>query len=156
MVFIWKKFIVFNQYLLIFKFTIMKKLGVILSLVIASFLFFGTSCGTSSSSSPSDLSIKLIKDMEKGNVDAIIDVFSTQGKALTDEDIAKLNALILMGQEELKKKDGIKSSKVIEEDINEAGDKATVKIEIVYGDGSEDTQTYKFVMEDGKWKYSLK
>ena len=134
----------------------MKKLGVILSLVIASFLFFGTSCGTSSSSSPSDLSIKLIKDMEKGNVDAVIAVFSTQGKELTDEDKAKLNAMILMGQEKAKKKGGIKSVKVIEEDINEEGDKATVKLEIVYGDGSENTQADKFVMEDGKWKYSLK
>ena len=61
-----------------------------------------------------------------------------------------------MGQEEMKKKDGVKSIEVIEEVINEAGDKATVKIKVVYGNGDENTQTNKFVMEDGKWKYTMK
>ncbi|MCD4790138.1 MAG: DUF4878 domain-containing protein [Bacteroidales bacterium] len=134
----------------------MKKLNVILSLVIASFLFFSTSCGTSSSSSPGDISVKIIKDTEKGNANAVIAVISTDGKELSDEDEAKLTAMLQMGQEEIKKKDGIKSIEVIKEDINEAGDKAKVKMKIVYGNGEEDTETYKFVMEDGKWKYSMK
>ena len=29
-------------------------------------------------------------------------------------------------------------------------------MKIVYGNGEEDTETYKFVMEDGKWKYIMK
>ena len=134
----------------------MKKLSIILSLVIASFLFFTTSCGTSSSSSPGDISKKIPKYIEKGNVDAFIAVLSTDGKELSDEDKAKLTAMVQMGQEEIKEKDGIKSIEVIEEDINEAGDKANVKLKIIYGNGEEDTQTDKFVMEDGKWKYSMK
>ena len=60
-----------------------------------------------------------------------------------------------MGKEEIKKKDGIKSLEVIGEEINEAGDEAAVTLKIVYGNGKEDTQTSKFVMEDGKWKYSM-
>ncbi|MCK4638845.1 MAG: DUF4878 domain-containing protein [Bacteroidales bacterium] len=133
----------------------MKKLSVILSLVIASFLFFTTSCGTSSSSSPADISKKIPKYIEKGNVDAFIAVLSTDGKELSDEDKAKLTAMLQMGQEEIKKKDGIKSIEVIEEDINEAGDEATVNLKIIYGNGEEDTETYKFAMEDGKWKYLM-
>lgn len=135
----------------------MKKLSIILSLVIASFLFFTTSCGTSSSSSsPADISKKIPKYIEKGNVDAFIAVLSTDGNELSDEDKAKLTAMVQMGQEEIKEKDGIKSIEVIEEDINEAGDKANVKLKIIYGNGEEDTQTDKFVMEDGKWKYTMK
>ncbi len=133
----------------------MKKLSIILSLVIASFLFFSTSCGTSSSSSPGDISVKIMKDTEKGNFDAVINVFATNGKELTDEEKAKLTAMLQMGQEEIKKKDGIKSIEVIEEDINEAGDEAKVKMKVVYGNGEEDTDTQTLVMEDGKWKYSM-
>ncbi|MCD4772908.1 MAG: DUF4878 domain-containing protein [Bacteroidales bacterium] len=134
----------------------MKKLSIILSLVIASFVLFTTSCGTSSSSSPADISKSIIKNAEKGNFDAIIDVFATNGKELTDEEKTKLTAMLQMGQEEMKKKDGVKSVEVIEEVINEAGDEATVKMKVVYGNGDEVNQTNKFVMEDGKWKYTMK
>ena len=134
----------------------MKKLSLILSLIIASFVLLTTSCGTSSSSSPADISKSILKNTEKGNSDAVIAVFSTNGKELSEEDEAKLTAMILMGQEEIKKKDGLKSVEVIEEKINEAGDGAKVDLKIVYGNGEEDTSTYKFVMEDGKWKYTMK
>jgi hypothetical protein len=133
----------------------MKKFSLVLSLAIASLLFFTTSCGTSSSSSPSDIGKKMFKDIEKGNVDAVIAVFSTDGEELSAEEIEKLTALVLMGQEEIKKKDGIKSLEVIGEEINEAGDKADVTLKIIYGNGEEDTETNKFIMEDGKWKYSM-
>ena len=134
----------------------MKKLSIILSLVIASFVLLTTSCGTTSSSSPADISKDIIKNAEKGNFDAIIDVFATNGKELTAEEKAKLTAMLQMGQEEMKKKDGIKSVEIIEEVINEAGDKATVEMKIIYGNGDESTQTDKFIMEDGKWKYTMK
>ena len=134
----------------------MKKLSIILSLVIASFVLLTTSCGTSSSSSPADISKNIIKNAEKGNFDAIIDVFATNGKELTAEEKAKLTAMLQMGQEEMKKKDGVKSVEIIEEVINEAGDKATVEMKIIYGNGDESTQTNKFIMEDGKWKYTMK
>ncbi len=134
----------------------MKKLSIILSLVIASFLFFTTSCGTSSSSSPAEISKKIPKYVEKGEVDALIAVLSTDGKELSDEDKAKLTAMVQMGQEEIKGKDGIKSIEVIEEDIKETDGEAEIKMKIVYGNGEEDNVTYKFAMEDGKWKYLMK
>ncbi|MCK5838603.1 MAG: DUF4878 domain-containing protein [Bacteroidales bacterium] len=133
----------------------MKKLSLVLSLAIASLLFITTSCGTSSSSSPGAIGKKMFQDIEKGNVDAVIAVFSTKGEELSADETEKLTALVLMGQEEIKKKDGIKSIEVIGEEINEAGDEADVTMKIVYGNGKEDTQTSKFVMEDGKWKYSM-
>ena len=133
----------------------MKKLSLVLSLAIASLLFFTTSCGTSSSSSPGDIAKKMFKDIEKGNVDAAIAIFSTKGEELSAEETEKLTALLLMGQEDIKKKEGIKSIEIVEEEINEAGDKADVTLKIIYGNGKEDTQTNKFVMENGKWKYAM-
>ena len=128
----------------------MKKLSVILSLVIASFLFFTTSCGTSTSSSPGDISKKMIKNMEKGNVNAVIAFYS---KETTDEyNKDELTNSVKHSQKIIKEKDGIKSIEIIEEDIDEEGDEAEVKMRIVYGNGEEDVALYEFVMEDGKWK----
>ncbi len=130
----------------------MKKLSVILSLVIASFLFFTTSCGTSSSSSPGEISKKMFKDIEKGDVDAFIALFATKGEEITDKEKAEVTYMLQMMQEEIKKKDGIKTIEILKEDINEAGDRAEVEFKITYGDKDTDVSTYYFVMEDGNWK----
>ena len=133
----------------------MKKLSIILSLVIASFLFFTTSCGTSSSSSPSspaDISKKLLKDTEKGNVNAVIALYS---KETTDEYKDLITNSVKLIQKIIKERDGIKSIEIIKEYIDEEGDEAEVKIRIVYGNGEEEVALYKFVMEDGKWKRLL-
>ena len=130
----------------------MKKLSIILSLVIASFLFFTTSCDTSSSSSPADISKKIIKDIEKGNVNAVIAIYS---KEITDEYKDELTAIVESGQEGMMDEGGIKTIEIIEEDINEAGDKAKVKSKIIYINGVEEKLAFEFVMEDGKWKLSM-
>ena len=130
----------------------MKKLSVILSLVIAGFLFFTISCGTSSSSSPGDISKKMFKDIEKGNVDAVIAIFSTKGEEITDEEKDEFTSMTMMLQKEFEKRDGIKSIEIVEEDINKAGDKAEVEFKIIFVNGEEESVAHKYVMEDGKWK----
>lgn len=49
-----------------------------------------------------------------------------------------------------------KSIEIIEEDINEAGDQATIKIKVLFGNGEEDISTSLFIIEDGKWKLQTK
>lgn len=132
----------------------MKKLSIILSLAMASIMFFTTSCGISSS--PGDISVEFLKNIEKGDTEAVIAVFANNGKEMSAEDLAKLNGLILMSQEEVLKKEGIKSIEVVEEKISEDGNTANVKLKVFYGNGSDDTQDYKYIMEDGKWKYTMK
>ncbi len=134
----------------------MKKLTVLFSLVIAGFVFFTTSCGTSSSSSPSDISKNILKNVEKGNFDAIIDVLATNGKELTVEEKNKLGAMFQLAQNKIKKNGGIKSVEIIKEEINKTNDKAKVDLKVIYGNGEEDSSAYNFVMENGKWKYSMK
>ena len=132
----------------------MKKIQIVLFLAMASIMVFAISCG--GSSSPGDISVKFIKNIEKGNVEAAMEVFAKNGKEMSEDDIAKLNALVLMSQEEIQKKEGIKTIEIAEEKINEEGTAAKVKLKVVYGNGDEDTQDYKYIMEDGKWKYTMK
>ena len=134
----------------------MKKLSVILILVIASLLFFTTSRGTSLSSSPSsspgDICKKFLKYTEKGNFDAVIALYS---KEITDEDKDDIIDMLEDGQEGMMEEGGIKTIEIIEENIIEAGDIATVKLKIIYVNEKEETLAFKLFMEDDKWKLSM-
>ena len=132
----------------------MKKLTIVLSLALASVLFFTTSCG--GPSTPGDISIKFLNSMAAGDVDAVIDIMGGTTEGASEDEVAKMNALVLAQQEEIEGKGGIKSVDVVEEKISEDGSKATVKLKVVYGNGDEDTQKYKYNMTDGKWKYSMR
>jgi len=132
----------------------MKKLSIVLSLVLASVLFFSTSCG--GPTTPGDISIKFLKSMEAGDVDAVIDVMGGTTEGASEDEVAKMNALVLAQQEEIQGKGGIKSVEVVEEKISEDGNKATVKLKVVYGNGDDDTQKYKYLMKDGKRKYTMR
>ena len=60
------------------------------------------------------------------------------------------------GTKTMEKKQGIKSYKVESEEISEDGNSATVKMKMVYGDGSEDTQDLKLVKnDDGDWRLTM-
>ncbi len=132
----------------------MKKLSIVLSLVLASVLFFSTSCG--GPSTPGDISIKFLKSMEAGDVDAVVDIMGGTLKDASQEEIDKMNALVLAQQEEIQGKGGVQSVEVVEEKISEDGNKATVELKVVYGNGEDDMQKYKYLMTDGEWKYSMR
>ena len=51
---------------------------------------------------------------------------------------------------------GLKDVQVLEENISEDGEKATLKVKLVYGDGSEEESTQEMVKQDGKWKMVFK
>jgi len=132
----------------------MKNLSIIFSFVIAGLVFFTISCGTSSSS-PSDISKNMMNNLEKGNVDAVIDAFANS-KEFTVEERNKLSALFQEEQGKIKKKGGIKTVEIIKEEINKTNDEAKVVLKVIYGNGKETTNTDNFVKENGKWKYSIK
>ena len=54
---------------------------------------------------------------------------------------------------QLEKKQGIKSYEVIDEKMNEEGNRCKVTFKVVYGDGSEkDNETINTIKDkDGKW-----
>ena len=137
----------------------MKKLSVILSLVIASFLFFTTSCGQNHPPQTSDTSSsllgnigkKIIKDTEKGNFNAIIALYS---KELSDEKKAKLTKELQKEQKSIMNYGVIKTIEISGEGINDAGDIVDMEFEIKFVNGEVLDFAYDFIMEDGKWKLS--
>lgn len=51
-------------------------------------------------------------------------------------------------------KGGLKSYEILDEEVDEAGGKATVSLKIVYENGEEKTEKMKMVKQDGKWYLS--
>jgi uncharacterized protein YchJ len=111
-------------------------------------------CG-GDNSTPSAAAKKQLEAMKKNDTQAIVDCFAPSVLKETGAK-EKLNGLVAMGVEETKKKEGLASYEIIEEKINEAGDKATVKSKLTYGNGKTSTEKTRLVKEDGKWYISLK
>ncbi len=56
---------------------------------------------------------------------------------------------------EMEKLGGVKSYEVGEAELNEAGDKAKVPVQITYGNEDQKTQDTEVVLVDGKWYLDL-
>lgn len=126
----------------------------ILMLAMASVLVLTTACG--GSSSPGELSVKMVKDIDNGNIEAIKDAFYNGGKELTEEEDQKISALVQYSVDDMKKKGGLKSVEVVKEDINDEGTEAVVKLKVIYNNDIEDTQKYDYQKIDGVWQYVMK
>lgn len=101
-------------------------------------------------SGPEKAAKEAIAAIQKGDYDAYAATF----------DMSESDQKILAGmieekaQSQIDKKGGIKDYKILESSIDD--DKATVRVQLNYKDGSEDTQTLNFVKkEDGSWKQKL-
>ncbi len=134
----------------------MKKNGIVIALTFVLALAV-TSCGSGgpTANSPSKSVEKVFgyimdKDYEK----AAKMYASEDGKMLTEEEVAKITALLPMMVQEYNKKDGLKSIKVLQEKISENGDEAKVDITMKYGNGEEKKESLKVMKIDGNWYLS--
>jgi len=130
----------------------MKKLTIIFGIAIIGLLLFTTSCGPSS---PSDVAISTINNIQSGNTDDVIAALSFDGKELSEEDITKFKAALESGSADMKKKGGIKSLEVINETINDDGSEAEIELKTIFENGEEDTEPLTLVKEDGVWKIAM-
>ncbi len=129
----------------------MKKFLVFFAAVFALSLFVG--CG--GSSSPGDKAVVIYEKLANGDVDFVYDNIAMQGKEPSEEEIAKLKGLLGMAKAETDSKDGIDSIEVISEEIEEDGNKATVRIQFTYGNGETDEDDVIMLKEDGDWKMKM-
>ena len=84
----------------------------------------------------------------------LMELKETEGKEAEKEQFVAL--LREKGTKTMEKKQGLKSYEVLSEESSEDGKSATVKMKMVYGDGSEDTSKVKLVKNDkGEWKMSF-
>lgn len=116
-----------------------------------------TGCG---SNQPKDLAQDAMTCLQKGDYRGYVDLMADTPDATAEEiEQGKENLANLLQEkagESIKRKEGIKSFKVLEETVDEEKGKAEVKMEITYGNGDTDTDLLKFQKEeDGKWYLTL-
>jgi hypothetical protein len=120
---------------------------------------FTVSCG-SDGNSPAGIEKAMYTQLQKGNYEKAVEILFDNldnGKedVNTDEKAEAIKAFAGKAKKSDEAKGGIKSFEIIEEKISEDGNSATVETKITYGNGTEDTNTSKYVKKDGKWKVSL-
>ena len=100
----------------------------------------------SSANGPEAVAKTAISALQKGDYDAYAATFnlsSSDQKMLAGMAEEKID-------EQIAKKGGIKSFKVVESSVDE--DKAKVKVHLIYKDGSEEDQDMSFAKVDNEWK----
>lgn len=119
---------------------------ILLVLALLELLSIGSGC--SMSAKPSDRINTLCRTLERGEVDRAAGFFSSGlvnklGIEALKEDLSRTTA-------ELKEHGGIKSIKVLKEDV--VGDLAEVTVEVTRGNGNVTIVHYKLIKEQGVWK----
>lgn len=133
--------------------TILRMLAAVSAVVCM--VLFAASC--SSQSSPKDVASQAMECMKRGDVDKFVDLLYVE-EGTDAEEVKRGKAMIKAmyegkGMAQLEKKQGIKSYEVIDEKMNEEGNRCKVTLKVVYGDGSEkDNETINTIKDkDGKW-----
>lgn len=114
-------------------------------------------CG-GGSNTPTGVAEKAMKCLQKGDYEGYVDLLYVKAKEGKDvaEEKKQFTALVQeKGGKSIEQKGGIKSYETVSEEIDESGEKAVVKMKVVYGN-SEDEEAFKLRKdEDGKWKIDL-
>lgn len=133
----------------------MKKLFLSLALCLFAFTMF-ISCG---GSTPADKAEECVGFMKDSKYEALVNEISFPEDATPEqvEETKKMFTALLTekGSKQIEEKGGIQSYEVVEETISEDGKTAQVKIDIKYGNGTNEVETFDLVLVDGEWKLKL-
>jgi len=112
-------------------------------------IFLVTAC--SSSKTPSDTVKTYYDHVKSGNYEKAVKCFYFEEEA-KKEDIEAFAAKMKASYAE-SGKNTISKIEILNEEINEDGDRAKVEVKILYKDGTEDTEKQKLKKtEKGEWK----
>ncbi|MDR1881911.1 MAG: DUF4878 domain-containing protein [Prevotella sp.] len=127
-------------------------------LAVAAIALFAASCG-GGSNSPAGIEKAIYSQMQKGNyekaVEILYDNLDNDKTSTAEEKAQSATSFAGKAKQSAEAKGGVKNFEILEETFAEDGASATVKSKIVYGNGSDETQTTKYVKKDGAWKISL-
>lgn len=131
----------------------MKKLFISMFVAVVAFTLW--SCGPANT--PSAVAEEACKCVQNEDYDGYVELMDLKETKNQESEKEQFVAVLReKGTKTMEKKQGIKSYKVESEEISEDGKSAIVKMKVVYGDGSEDTNKIKLVKNDkGEWKVSL-
>lgn len=118
----------------------------IFAFILSAFAFVACS---NSSNNPSDLAVEYVKAAAKGDAEKVLDMLMIDEEP-SQEEVDKFSALIESYGEEIEAKGGLKKVNVLDEEISD--DRAKIQIEMIFGDGSTETENFKLEKVDGKWK----
>jgi hypothetical protein len=109
---------------------------------------------------PSSAAKKMAGYLKNKDYQSFVDCISIDNSNSTPEMVAqKKEYLVTMMKEKVGKsideKGGIKSYEVLDEKINQDGQRATVKLKYTYGDGSTNEQDTNLIKDNGQWKIVL-
>jgi hypothetical protein len=139
----------------------MKKSGM---LIVMSFVlsFAFTSCGGGTTgNSPTKAVEKSYEYVIKKDYNKVAKMYAGEdGEQLTEDDIAKLKAILPMAAKEFEKEGGIASVEVLSESISDLEkskkygyqhEHAKVQINRIFGNGEKEEDTIYLVKKDGNW-----
>lgn len=131
----------------------MKKLFISMFVAVVAFTLW--SCGPANT--PSAVAEEACKCVQNADYEGYVELMDLKETKKQESEKEQFVAMLReKGTKTMEKKQGIKSYNVESEEISEDGKSAIVKMKVVYGDGSEDTNKIKLVKNDkGEWKVSL-
>lgn len=134
----------------------MKKNLCYLSGLIIMCLFLFSAC---SSETPGGAAKKYTNYLKSGKYDKFIDGIA-MGEDISAEEKKEAKAMFTSmmekGKKGIEQKGGIKDVKIVSEEIDEDGETATVVLNVIYGDGTNNEQKYDMIKEKGDWKMEIK
>ncbi len=133
----------------------MKKLNYLLAALVGVTLMITVySCGGggASSDSPGAVTEAFYDKLESGDYDGMMEMFEGTGEMSEEQKKQTRDFLAGAWQMMQQQKGKVKSIEIVKENINEAGDEATVEIKMIFENGEEQGGEQKLVKVDGKWK----
>ncbi len=138
----------------------MKTFKLLFGIALITALFALISCGEGGlgSSSPGDVVKISAGNIADEDYDALVALYvNKNGEELTKEEQDKIKAIMPEVKKEMDKKGGLKEVIILEETIAEDGTTATVKTQIVFGDGEKSNEdTSKLIKVNGEWRIIFK
>ena len=138
----------------------MKTFKLLFGIALITALFALVSCGEGGlgSSSPGDVVKISAGNIADEDYDALVALYvNKNGEELSKEEQDKIKAIMPEVKKEMDKKGGLKEVIILEETIAEDGTTATVKTQIVFGDGEKSNEdTSNLIKVNGEWRIIFK
>ena len=134
----------------------MKTFRLVIGILLITAVLALVSCGEGGlgSSSPGDVVKISAVNIADEDYDALVTLYvNKNGEPLSKEEQDKIKAIMPQVKEEIDKKGGLKEVIISGETISEDGTTASVKSQIVFGDGEKsDEDTSELLNVNGQWK----
>jgi hypothetical protein len=134
----------------------MKTLRLVINILLITALLTLVSCGEGGlgSSSPGDVVKISAGNIADEDYDALVTLYvNKNGEPLSKEEQDKIKTIMPEVKKEIDKKGGLSEVLILNETISEDGKTATVKTQLVFGNGEKsDEDTSKLLNVNGQWK----